>query len=208
MEALRTLELYAKENNWRLFMTRKADEAFLAFKQKVLERDQYTCQFCGFQSQFHLEIVNFDHNYHNNRLKNLISACPLCVQCCFLETVGKTEWGGGVLIYLPEMQQNALNALCHILFAKIVDGTDSFEKTARNIYRSLRLRSQIVEKELGEGLSNPAFCGQMLIDSTLNDKPAFLKSFNMKIRLLPDMNKFPVQLDHWMIMGLQALIYT
>lgn len=205
---LRTIALYAKENNWRLFMMRKADPAFLAFKQKVLERDQYTCQFCGFQSQYHLEIINLDQNYLNNRMKNLATACPLCVQCCFLETVGKTELGGGTLIYLPEMNQSTLNALCHILFAKIVDGTDNFEKTARNIYRSLRLRSQLVEKELGEGLSNPALCGQMLIDVNIENKSAFIKAFNAKIRLLPDMNKFSVQLDQWMVTGLQALMYS
>lgn len=207
MESLRMIELYAKENNWRLFMTRKADPAFLAFQQKILRRDHYTCQFCGFQSQYQLEVINMDQNYHNNRVRNLVSACPLCVQCFFLETVGKGELGGGVLIYLPEMNQNTLNALCHILFAKIVDGADSFEKTARNIYRSLRLRSQLVEKELGEGLSNPALCGQMLIDAPIENKSAFLKAFNAKIRLLPDINKFSVQLDQWMVTGLQALIY-
>lgn len=186
-------------------MTRKADPAFLYFQQKIFQRDQYTCQFCGFQSIHFLEVINLDHNYFNNKLRNMVTACPLCMQCCFMEVIGRTDFGGGTLIYLPEMNQSMLNALCHVLFANIVSGTGTYEKNARNIYRSFKLRSQLVEKELGEGLSSPALCGQMFIDASIANKQKFISAFNDKIRLLPDLLKFSQQVDSWMIQGLHAL---
>lgn len=206
-QQLQDLNLFAKENNWRLFMTRKADPAFRGFQQKIFQRDHYTCQFCGFQSQYFLDVVNLDYNFLNNRKRNLSTACPFCTQCFFLEIVGKSDFGGGNLIYLPEMPQNALNALCHILFAKIVNGSGTFEKTARNIYRSLKLRTQQVEKVFGEGLSNPSFCGQLLIETNIENKKKFLATFNTKVRLLPDMSRFSEQIDTWMQAGLQSLMY-
>ena len=47
--------LSAVQGNWRLFMTRKADSAFLGFVAKVFNRDSYCCQFCGFSASSHLE---------------------------------------------------------------------------------------------------------------------------------------------------------
>lgn len=92
--------LTATANNWRLFMVRKADPAFLAFQKKIHARDHHTCQFCGFQAKDHLETINLNGNYLDNKRDNLATACGLCVQCFFLEAVGKSDFGGGVLIGL------------------------------------------------------------------------------------------------------------
>ena len=67
-----------------------------------------------------MEVINKDENYKNNTLDNMVTACPLCAQYSFLEHVGQGEFGGGTLIYLPEVSAESLNGLCHVLFCAMV----------------------------------------------------------------------------------------
>ena len=78
---------------------------FCQLQNEYIERDNYTCQYCGFQAKEYQEIVNLDGNYTNNKLSNMVTACCFCSQCLFLQSVGLDEMGGGQLIYLPEMSQ-------------------------------------------------------------------------------------------------------
>lgn len=194
---METLHLSAKESTWRLFTLRKADQAFLSFQKKVFARDDYTCQYCGFRAEILLDVVNRDSNYHNNKLDNLVTACPFCAQCFFLEAIGKSDFGGGTLIYLPEMTQGELNALCHVLFASIVSG-NSQSSQAKNIYRNLRLRAQLIEKNLGEGMSNPSLYGQLLIDARHAGKDTIYEDLKPKLRLLPQLNRYSPEVTQWL----------
>ena len=202
--ALRPIHLIATESNWRLFMMRKADQAFLSFQSKVFVRDEHTCQFCGFQAKQYLEVINGDGNCLNNALSNLITACPFCAQCFFLEAIGKSDFGGGTLICLPEMTQGELNALCHVLFVSIVSG-NSYSVQAKNVYRSLKLRSQHVEQELGQGFSNPALLGHMLIDAKVDNIDGLHTELAPKLRVLPNITRFSTEIEAWALAGLQML---
>lgn len=195
------IQLTANESNWRLFMTRKGDPAFKVFAEKVLKRDQYTCRCCGFQAKQLQEVINIDGNYRNNRLENLATACSFCAQCFFLEAVGKSDFGGGTLIYLPEIAQTELNALCHVLFTMMASGNTTDDTNAKNTYRSLRLRSQVVEQELGEGLSSPSLYGHLLIDAQVDPihKKMINKELSTQLRLLPDITRFTVHLETWLL---------
>ena len=57
----------------------------------------------------------------------------------FVEAVGKSDFGGGTLIYLPEISQTELNALSHALFTAMASGNTTDDNNANNTYRSLRL---------------------------------------------------------------------
>lgn len=189
--ALLPITLTASEKNWRLFSVRRADPAFRTFQTRVFNRDGYTCQYCGFQSLNLMEVVNRDLDYTNNRLSNLITACQFCAQCFFLEAVGRSDFGGGTLIYLPEIPQHELNAVCHLLFAALSTG-HKVRYDAKNIYRSLRMRSKLVEDKLGEGMANPSLYGHLLIDSTSH--PTALTTMHERlmtqVRLLPSLSRF------------------
>ena len=185
-------------------MTRKADSAFLAFQKKIEARDNFTCQYCGFQSMAHMDIVNRDLNYVNNKQSNLTVACPFCAQCHFIQSVGISDNTGGVLIYLPEFTQSELNAVCHHLFASMVLKTAT-ANDAKNIYRSLRLRSQVVETSLGAGMSNPAFYGQVLLDADSESSEKIHRVVDEKIRLLPSLKAFSGLLNQWAEDGAQLL---
>lgn len=197
------IELCATANNWRLFMLRRADSAFLRFQAKIHERDEFTCQYCGFQAKENLETINLNGNYLDNKKNNLITACGLCAQCFFLEAVGRSDFGGGVLIYLPEMKQNELNALCHVIFISIACRLKD-AMNSKNIYRSLKMRAQLIEENVGEGLSNPAQFGQMLIEASDKKQAPLQKKMFEAFRLLPNITRFSAEIAGWCKAGLSV----
>lgn len=189
------LKLMATPGAWRLYSAREVDSKFKVFKQKILERDHYTCQFCGFQAKQYQEVVNLDGNFNNNKPDNIVTACCFCSQCFFLETVGVGGYGGGSLIYLPEFNQAELNSLCHVLFCAITNDT-GYKASAQSIYRSFKFRSQAVEDKFGEGTSDPAIFGHLMIDSGITAEKDEHKILN-NILLLPSRAKFRKQIESW-----------
>ncbi|MBI5448089.1 MAG: HNH endonuclease [Gammaproteobacteria bacterium] len=197
------LTLAANAEAWRLFMLRRADPAFRAFSLKVFRRDRYVCQFCGFQARDYQEVINLDQNYRNNALQNMTTACCFCSQCFFLQAVGLSDYGGGTLIYLPEITQSSLNSFCHVLFCAITNDT-GYSDSAQSIYRDFKLRSQQVEAQFGDGASNPAFFGQLMIE-TQEEPPKNLTGLLKDLRLLPSRAGFRMQIEHWAALALQEL---
>ncbi|CAM4504830.1 MAG: hypothetical protein LEGION0403_FIIPPAGN_01916 [Legionella sp.] len=197
------LKLMATPGSWRLYSARKVDERFKSYEQKVLQRDRYTCQFCGFQARLFQEVVNLDNNYSNNKLPNLVTACCFCAQCFFIESVGVGGYGGGTLIYLPELTQTELNSLCHVLFCAITNDT-GYKSSAQNIYRGFKFRSQQVEEKFGEGTSDPAIFGQLMIDAGVNDEERRSQLFK-NILLLPSRAKFRKQIEKWAASALEEI---
>ncbi len=197
------LELAVNLNGWRLFIRRREDKAFQPIANKVLQRDGYTCQFCGFQAREFQEIVNLDGNYSNNKINNMITACCFCSQCLFIESVSIDEMGGGQLIYLPEMSQPDLNSFCHVLFCAMGNGT-GYQDTAQAIYRSFKFRSQPVESKFGSGTSNPAIFGQLILEYQQTHPEAPVNILK-DLRLLPAYTKFKVQLEAWAKAALEEL---
>jgi intracellular multiplication protein IcmJ len=197
------LKLLATPGSWRLYSARKVDERFKSYEQKVLQRDRYTCQFCGFQARLFQEVVNLDNNYSNNKLPNLVTACCFCAQCFFIESVGVGGYGGGTLIYLPELTQTELNSLCHVLFCAITNDT-GYKSSAQNIYRGFKFRSQLVEEKFGEGTSDPAIFGQLMIDAGVNDEERRSQLFK-NILLLPSRAKFRKQIEKWAASALEEI---
>lgn len=178
---MHSLHLSANPEGWRYFIERQHDEAFLELAKKVWERDQYQCQYCGVPLKAEQEVVNIDGCYTNNALANLITACWFCVQCGFLESIGAGSYGGGTLIYLPELTQEHVNGFCYALFRAIQRPTEA-EVAAQQSYRSLGLRAQLVESHLGTGMSDPSVFGQLLVESGLHFEP---DTFVTSLRLLP-----------------------
>lgn len=189
------LQLAVNLAGWRIFVRRKQDKAFLPVAKKVLERDAYTCQYCGFQAKEYQEVINLDGNYTNNKLSNMATACCFCSQCLFLQAVGLDEMGGGQLIYIPELSQADLNSFCHVLFCAMGNNT-GYQDSAQSIYRSFKFRSQVVENKFGSGTSNPNVMGQMIIEYQTQGGQKNVDILK-DLRLLPSHTKFKVQLDAW-----------
>lgn len=197
------IKLNVNPEGWRIFTARKADAAFLAFSKKVFRRDNYACQFCGFQAREFQEIINIDQNYHNNKLSNLVTSCCFCAQCFFLDSIGVGGYGGGTLIYLPEITQNNLDSFCHVLFCAITNDT-GYKSTAQAIYRSFKLRAQNVEEQFGEGTSAPSTFGQLLIESRAKESE-YYDAVLQELRLLPSRASFRTQIERWAETALSEL---
>jgi intracellular multiplication protein IcmJ len=202
---VRTLQLAVNLAGWRIFIRRREDKAFLPVAEKILLRDNYTCQFCGFQAKEYQEIVNADSNYTNNKFSNLITSCCFCSQGLFIESIALDEMGGGQLIYLPEMMQAELNGFCHVLFCAMGNGT-GYQETSQSIYRSFKFRSQSIENKYGTGASNPAVLGQLILERQAQTQDPDLASRVLKdLRLLPSYTKFKIQLEAWAAAALEEL---
>lgn len=197
------LKLSANAEAWRLFMLRRADPAFHAFSEKVFRRDRYVCQFCGFQARDYQEVINLNQNYHDNSLKNMTTSCCFCAQCFFLQAIGVGDYGGGTLIFLPEISQAGLNSFCHVLFCAITNDT-GYSDIAQNIFRDFKFRSQQIEAQFGEGSSQPSFFGQLIIESH-SEKNRNLDTILKDIRVLPSRAGFKTQIEHWASLALQEL---
>jgi intracellular multiplication protein IcmJ len=197
------LKLAVNLMGWRIFIRRREDKAFLPVREKILGRDNYTCQYCGFQAKEFQEIVNIDGDYTHNKFSNLMTACCFCSQCLFIESIALDEMGGGQLIYLPEMTQAELNSFCHVLFCAMGNGT-GYQDSAQSIYRSFKFRSQPIENKYGAGTSNPAMLGQLILEHQARNSES--KNNILKdLRLLPSYIKFKVQLEAWAAAALEEL---
>lgn len=197
------IQLAVNLSGWRIFVRRREDKPFLPVAEQVYKRDNYTCQYCGFQARQYQEVVNLDGNYANNKLSNMVTACCFCSQCLFIQSVGVDEMGGGQLVYLPEMSQADLNSFCHVLFCAMGNGT-GYQDSAQAIYRSFKFRSQQVESKFGTGTSNPTIFGQLILEHEAKNPETKLNVLQ-EIRLLPSYTKFKIQLDAWAAAALEEL---
>lgn len=196
------LSIKANENGWRFFLKRNKDPKFQVFKKSILDRDQHTCQFCGFQSKQLQEIVNIDGNYRNMKSTNLATACPLCVPCHFINVTGFGSFSYGTIIYLPEISQNKLNAISHVLLCAIHNNTPAMQKSTE-IFDCLKARGELVETKINKGFSNPARLGQSIIDCHVNDKRALSEKLLTNLRMLPSLESYASHLTTYSISALE-----
>ncbi|MBY0544697.1 MAG: type IVB secretion system protein IcmJDotN [Gammaproteobacteria bacterium] len=193
---MQPLQLSFSLTNYSRFISRKGNKSFHALAKQALARDKNTCQFCGFQAAKFQEVVNLNQNYRDNKLENIVTACCFCAQCTFIESVGEQGYGGGTMLYFPEISQAELNAICHVLFFAVA--TNSIHKeSAQAILQSIRMRSGIVDQILGEGMSDPANLGQLLLDYNANRREPALLQMLSKLRLLPSRGRFSKQIEYW-----------
>ena len=58
---------------------------------------------------------------------------------------------------------------------------------------------------LGEGMSNPARLGQMLVDAPLEDREKVHRTILKDLRLLPSKTKFETQIQTWAVAAMDEL---
>ncbi len=114
-------------------------------RQGVLERDDFTCQCCGFRSVKYQDILYLDRNPANHALDNLTTVCQFCAQCFDLESVAAMK--SGFLIWLPEMDQPTLNHIARAVYiARVSQGP--MADAARRLLDIVMQRREEVKQRL------------------------------------------------------------
>lgn len=192
---LKPIVLSAGRNSWRM-MDAHADESdrrYHELRTKILERDDNTCVYCSFRADKYQEIHHLDDNHGNNRDSNVVTACCLCHQCFHLGMVGVRR--SGVIIWAPEFDQGELNNLARTIFIAVTNNGEHSE-AARDLYKALEMRAEIVEQELGQGASNPSSIGQAFLEMS-PEQYANREARLAGLRLLPKLQSFQAQIAYW-----------
>ena len=192
------LTLSVKCENWRMNdgASAEADAEFRRVRGRAIERDQYTCRFCGFRSQKWQEVHHVNDDHADNRLENLITTCPFCHQCQHIGLAGRNK--EAVLVWLPEIPQATLHHVVRTAMvavrvseqqakdpksrADVVRATREAADVAKTVLATLRSREAAAERLIGT--SDPLEVGNAML---LLPDPAYARRGERLagIRLLP-----------------------
>lgn len=172
-------------------------------RQKIFERDSFTCQCCGFQSKKYQEVLHANGIETENTAENLKTVCIFCHQCFHLDKVSQMR--SGVLIWLPEVTQKQLHHVARATYvARISQGPVS--DAARRALDVLMERRTEIRSRLG---TDDPFILATVLKDYISDKAyeARLKKLD-GVRLFPldrriikeadlEFNQFPQILAYW-----------
>lgn len=172
-------------------------------RNRIFERDDHTCQYCGYHSKKFQLVHVLDGNPKNTNDKNLKTSCIFCHQCFHIDKVSSMK--SGVLIWMPEIAQADLHHLARAIYvARITQGP--MAETARQALEFImKRREEAIERIKTD---DPAILATVLSDYI--DRK-FYKNFPQKldgIRLFPldrrtnsegghEFNQFPQILAYW-----------
>lgn len=115
-------------------------------RQKIFERDDHTCRYCGFRALKYQEVQPVNGMADDLRPENLATACIFCHQCFNLDRVGQMR--SGVLIWLPEVSQVDLHHIARAVYVSRVSQVPASEASKR-ILEILMRRREEVKRRLG-----------------------------------------------------------
>lgn len=175
----------------------------LATKNQAYERDDFTCQCCGFQSQKYQEVVPRNGNINDSSPDNLATTCIFCQQCFYLDRV--TAMRSGFMIWLPELDQSDLHHLARAIYvARISQGP--MADMARAALDMLMMRRESAKERLG---TDDPFVLAAVMSDYLGPKHYAMRDKKLEgIRLFPldrriikeadlEFNQFPQILAYW-----------
>lgn len=182
-----------------------ADPSILEIYRHVMQRDNYSCYYCGFQSDKYQEVHHLDHNHSNNDTSNLVTVCPLCHQNHHLSLADLHN--GAVLIWCPDLTQQEINDFCRMTFILNQISETSNKGEGHYISRGgfAGIYIDILEKGVSSletmfaGASNCGTFGQVLLDIKQNKPDLYLErdKWIKNIKMLHRPMRFYVQTAYW-----------
>lgn len=186
-------------------VNRPADE----MRQKILERDNNTCRYCGFQAKKYQEVNFISRGPKSASMKDApgpndyVTACTFCYQCFHIDRIDRMQ--SGAVIWLPEIGQATLSHLCRAIYvARISQGP--MADAARDAMEALMKRKEEARNRLGT--DSPKILATVLQDffeaGEYKARGPKMKGF----RILPldrriikegelEFNQFPQMLAYW-----------
>jgi len=172
-------------------------------RQKVFQKDDYTCKCCGFKSQKYQDIIFADGNKTNLHLDNLLTTCIYCHQCFDLEKVAQMR--SGVLVWLPEIEQAELHHIARAIYvSRISQG--SMAETAKSALEKIMNRREEAKARL---YTDDPYLLSVVMKDFLGPKQYGIRDKKLEgVRLFPldrriikegdlEFNQFPQILAYW-----------
>lgn len=174
-----------------------------ALKQVIFERDDFTCQCCGFKSKKYQNIHFINRNDQDFDENNLATTCIFCHQCFHIESV--SDMKSGVLLWLPEIEQAELHHIARAIYvARISQGPVA--EAARTSLDFLMARQEEAKNRIS---TNDPYILATVLRDYLGPKHYSQREHKLDgIRLLPldrriikeadlEFNQFPQILAYW-----------
>lgn len=172
-------------------------------RQKILSRDDNTCQLWGFKSKKYQDVHFVDGDETNTHMDNMVTACIYCHQCFDLEKVAQMR--SGVLVWLPEIEQADLHHIARAIYvARISQG--SMADTAKKALEILMNRREEAKARLQ---TDDPYVLSMVMRDFLGPRQYAMREKKLEgIRLFPldrriikegdlEFNQFPQILAYW-----------
>lgn len=172
-------------------------------RDKILERDDQTCQYCGFQAERYQGVNFIGKDAASASDKDYLTACIFCQQSFQLDRIPFMQ--SGAVVWLPEIGQAALNHIARAIYiARITQGP--LAEAARDALDILMARKEEASHRLGT--DDPRILASVLQDF-LEAKEYRLRAKKLKgFRVLPldrriiregdlEFNQFPQILAYW-----------
>lgn len=172
-----------------------ANSIYKKLRPEILERDNHTCQFCGFRADKFQEVHHIDDDHSNNDPSNLITACALCHANHHIGFSGIK--GRGTLIYInPEWKftQAAINNIVRLLWVSAGSDNKDIALMCSNVLARLQ-RCKLIAKE-AIGTHELSVVSDFLLQL---DDPSYAKRGNVLsgVYVLPLEDGFKQYVDYW-----------
>ncbi len=155
-----------------------------AHMEKIFQRDQFTCRFCGFRSIQYQRCVPYEGD--------TVTACSFCEQVVALDRAGLA--GSGVLIWLPEISQTDLHHMARAIYVARADEAGEMFDAATRALDALMARRTDAKKRLGS--DDPLLLATVLQENLTEPQRADAVRKLEGVRLMP--------LDKYWIHGRQG----
>lgn len=169
-------------------------------RERVHERDQHVCRFCGLQSRKYQQVVVAGGNWRD--LDAIVTACIFCQQVSMLDAAHAMR--SGVLVTLPEYSQVELNRVAVELYAaRITTRAAPLARACLDYVLASRPRTRDTV-----GTDDPARLAVVLRSCKTSSEREKIKATLAGVRLFPldrrivreaelEFNQFPQILAFW-----------
>src|SRR5262245_27044306 len=164
--------------------------------QQALERDNFSCRYCGFSSPQYQKAIPKDWQGDLAEAE-LVTACTFCEQCVALDIAG--QMASGALVWLPDISQVALNHIMRAVYASRAHGDAMPEKIRSASQRAFDvLLHARGEAKRRIGTDDPGVLASVMLESLDNATYAKRSQKLQGLKLLPldrrisgDSDQFP-----------------
>ena len=172
-------------------------------RQRVFERDNHTCHYCGFESKkFQLVHKLADGKKHAGD-DGLVTSCIFCHQCFHLDQV--PDMKSGTLIWMPELTQEQIHHLARAIYVARITQGPMAETARKTLEMIMKRREEAIERIKTD---DPKILSLVMRDYITRDQYEKRGEKLEGIRLFPldrrtvkegdlEFNQFPQILAYW-----------